>query len=41
MHQAILGSRFEVLTGAGHVSNLEQADEFNRILLDFLRTVEQ
>ena len=31
------GARFEVLAGAGHVSNRERPDLFNRLLGDFLR----
>ncbi|HKG97917.1 MAG TPA: alpha/beta fold hydrolase, partial [Pyrinomonadaceae bacterium] len=37
MHQAIKGSRLVVLENAGHVSNLEQTQQFNQALLDFLR----
>lgn len=37
MHNAIAGSRLVVLENAGHVSNLERTDEFNKNLLDFLR----
>ena len=29
----------EVLTGAGHLMNMEQADEFNQRLLEFLRSM--
>lgn len=34
----IAGSRLEVLSGAGHLVNLEQPNQFNLCLLDFLRT---
>ena len=37
MHNAIAGSRLVVLENAGHVSNLERTEEFNKHLLDFLR----
>lgn len=36
MHQMIEGSTLHVIDNAGHVSNLEQPDEFNQYLLDFL-----
>lgn len=36
MHHAIKNSTLQVIDNAGHVSNLEQADEFNKYLLDFL-----
>lgn len=37
IHERIPGSRLEVLTDASHLSNLEQATAFNRVLTDFLR----
>lgn len=36
MHEAIKGSILHVIDNAGHVSNLEQPQEFNKHLLDFL-----
>ncbi|MES2381921.1 MAG: alpha/beta hydrolase [Bacteroidota bacterium] len=39
MHNAIKGSILHVIDNAGHVSNLEQPDEFNKHLLDFLTTL--
>ena len=36
MAKKIPGARLEVIAGAGHSSNLDQPDAFNRILLDFL-----
>lgn len=36
MHQAIEGSELKVIEKAGHVSNLEQPEEFNRHLQEFL-----
>ena len=36
MAKAIPGARFEVVPGAGHVSNLENPEVFNRALSDFL-----
>lgn len=36
MHAAITNSRFVALENAGHVSNLERTEEFNKALLDFL-----
>ena len=32
----ITEARLAVVTGAGHISNLEQRDQVNRLLLDFL-----
>jgi 3-oxoadipate enol-lactonase len=36
MAEAIPGARLEVLQGAGHLSNLEATEDFNRILTEFL-----
>jgi pimeloyl-ACP methyl ester carboxylesterase len=36
MAKKIPGARLEVITDAGHSSNLDQAEAFNRVLLDFL-----
>jgi pimeloyl-ACP methyl ester carboxylesterase len=36
MHHEIGGSRLEIIEGAAHVSNIEQPEEFNRVLLKFL-----
>lgn len=36
MHNAIAGSRLVVLENAGHVSNLERTEEFNKAVLEFL-----
>jgi 3-oxoadipate enol-lactonase len=40
MHREIGGSRLQILEGAGHVSNMERPEEFNRALVKFLRDVE-
>jgi 3-oxoadipate enol-lactonase len=40
MHRRIGGSRLEVIEGAGHVSNVERPEEFNRVLLKFLRDIQ-
>lgn len=40
MRREIRGSRLEIIPGAGHVSNLERPDEFNRALLEFLRALQ-
>ena len=37
---SIEGARKVVLAGAGHVPNMEQPDEFNRTVLEFLHDVE-
>lgn len=39
MHQAIRGSRLEVLAGAGHVSNVERPAAFNHVLSEFLTSL--
>jgi 3-oxoadipate enol-lactonase len=36
MHASIAGSEFTLIAGAGHLSNLEQPDAFNRALARFL-----
>jgi 3-oxoadipate enol-lactonase len=40
MHRRIGGSRLAVIEGAGHVSNVERPEEFNRVLLKFLRDIQ-
>ena len=37
LHHAIKASRLVVLENAGHVSNLERAEQFNQAVLDFLK----
>jgi 3-oxoadipate enol-lactonase len=39
IHRAIRGSEFVVLKSASHLSNLEQVEAFNRVLLDFVARV--
>jgi len=41
MHREILDSRVVTIERAGHLSNVEQPEDFNRALLDFLATVYQ
>jgi 3-oxoadipate enol-lactonase len=36
LHDKLPGSRFVALPGAGHISNMDRADEFNSALRDFL-----
>ena len=36
MAKKIPGARLEVIAGAGHSSNLDQPEAFNRVLADFL-----
>ena len=36
MHQQLRDSRLEIIENAAHVSNLDQPEEFNRILKEFL-----
>jgi pimeloyl-ACP methyl ester carboxylesterase len=40
MHREIGGSRLQIMEGAGHVSNLERSEEFNRALVKFVKDVE-
>ncbi|MBA3895570.1 MAG: alpha/beta fold hydrolase [Sphingomonadaceae bacterium] len=40
MTDAIPGARLEVIDGAGHISNVEAPDEFNRVLDHFLANAE-
>jgi len=39
MHEHIKGSVLKIIDDAGHVSNLEQPDKFNKYLLDFLNSL--
>jgi len=39
MHAMIPGSKLEILPDAGHLSNLEQPDLFNRLLLEHLKSL--
>ncbi len=36
IHQSLPGSRLEVIARAAHISNVEQPEAFNRLLIDFL-----
>ena len=37
LHEKIAGSEFHILPRSAHLSNLEDTDEFNRILIEFLK----
>jgi pimeloyl-ACP methyl ester carboxylesterase len=37
MHRILRGSRLEVLEGAGHLPNLDRAEEFNNLAMEFLK----
>ncbi len=39
MHEGIVGSELKIIPSASHLSNIEQAEIFNRSLLDFLGRV--
>jgi pimeloyl-ACP methyl ester carboxylesterase len=39
MRERIDGSRLVVIDGAGHVSNVERPEEFNRALAEFLEAL--
>jgi 3-oxoadipate enol-lactonase len=41
LHEAIAGSRLEMIPNAGHLTNLEQPDAFNSAVERFLAQVEQ
>jgi pimeloyl-ACP methyl ester carboxylesterase len=38
LRSAIRGSELRVIPGAGHISNMEKPEEFNRLVLEFLPT---
>ena len=40
MRREIGGSRLRIIEGAGHVSNIEKPEEFNRALVEFLNDIE-
>lgn len=40
MHHEIGGSSMKIIEGAAHVSNIEKPEEFNRVVVEFLREVE-
>lgn len=40
LYSKILNSRLQIVENAGHLSNLEQPDEFNKILVDFISSIE-
>jgi len=40
LHDAIRGSRLEVIEHAGHVSNLERPAAFNHVLSEFLAALD-
>lgn len=40
IHRMIEGSALHVIEGAGHLSNIEKPDAFDRVVLDFLRRVD-
>jgi len=39
MHNSIPGSKIEIITGAGHVSNMERPEQFNKLVKEFCSTV--
>ena len=38
-HKAINGSRLEIIAHAGHVSNMENPEQFNKLVKDFCLAV--
>jgi pimeloyl-ACP methyl ester carboxylesterase len=41
IHEKIVGSQLVVIPDAGHLSNLDQPEAFNRVVLEFLAKVDQ
>jgi pimeloyl-ACP methyl ester carboxylesterase len=39
MHRGIRNSRLEIIEDAGHMTNMEQPEVFNRGVLSFLRDI--
>ncbi len=39
MHNLIPGAKIEIITGAGHVSNMERPEQFNKIVKEFCSAV--
>lgn len=37
LHENIKGSQLSIIQKAGHISNMEQPEEFNKIIIDFLK----
>jgi 3-oxoadipate enol-lactonase len=40
MFGKILNSKLQIIDNAGHLANLEQPDEFNKLLVDFISSIE-
>ena len=40
MKEAIRGSELTVIKNSGHLSNMEQPDQFNSVLVDFIKRVQ-
>jgi pimeloyl-ACP methyl ester carboxylesterase len=40
MHEDIEGSNLKIIDNAGHVSNLEQPEEFNKYVRNFLNSLD-
>lgn len=38
LHENIKGSQLSIIQNAGHISNMEQSDDFNKIIIDFLKS---
>jgi pimeloyl-ACP methyl ester carboxylesterase len=39
MHNSIPGAKIEIISGAGHVSNMERPEQFNKVVKEFCSTV--
>ena len=40
LRAGIRGARLEIIDGAGHLSNLEQPEKFNSVLIDFINSLQ-
>ena len=38
LHENIKGSQLSIIQKAGHISNMEQSEDFNKIIIDFLKS---
>ena len=41
IHKLIKNSKFKIIKNAGHLSNIENPEEFNKIILNFISNVKK
>jgi pimeloyl-ACP methyl ester carboxylesterase len=41
LRAGIRGAQLQVIEGAGHLSNLEQPERFNSVLIDFINSLKE